>query len=329
MNITSKFLIAISTLVLTNKAFGQTQDSVARKIIAAAANKFAEARTLNFEFVGSGPYNFTSKLQDGTKLPDGRTTKWTQFKADANINFIKTNSWIIGTQLNYRMTSIDGALNEPLAATPSMLNGNFQYFQGALNVTRITRLFGKTAVLIGSASMDASDRKFERFRGLFGGTLMLKADAQTKMSVGFVVNIDPSSQLPALPIFTYEHHFDNNLVIDVTLPKSIFLRKQVFQRGRVSIGSEFDRTSFYLYNLDKSGKTFEFNQVDLNNGIVYEHLLYNYFILTLKGGLKTSLSPRTFDRNGSYRDPVWEASVKPSAYFNIGISFNPFARKKQ
>jgi hypothetical protein len=45
--------------------------------------------------------------------------------------------------------------------------------------------------------------------------------------------------------------------------------------------------------------------------------------------LKTSLSPRIFDRNQSYNDPIFQAKASPSGYFNVGISFNPFARKKR
>jgi len=328
MKTTNKLLLAVAALILSKTSFAQNQDSVARKVVAYAANKFPETRSFNFEFSGSAPYNFTSTLR-GEALPAGRVTNWTQAKASANINFIKSKSWILGTTFTYRLTSLTAALNEPVSGLTSSVNENFQYHNSSLNLAYISKLFDKTTIFSSSVSIDGSEKQFERIRGQFSAIMLLKADARTKMGIGFVVNIDPSAQLPVLPVFTYEHRFDNGLTADITLPRNIFIRKRVFQNGRITLGTELDRTGFYLYNLDNSGRTFEFNQVDLNNGLIYEYRLWDYFILTVKGGLKTSLSPRIFDRNQSYHDPIFQAKADPSAYFNVGVSFNPFAQKRR
>ncbi|MCR8558856.1 hypothetical protein KXD93_14455 [Mucilaginibacter sp. BJC16-A38] len=313
---------------MSKTGFAQNQDSIARKVVAYAADKFPETRTFNFEFSSSGPYNFTSTLR-GQALPAGRVTNWTQARASANINFIKSKNWILGTTFTYRLTSLTAALNEPVSGLTSSVKEDFQYHSSSLNLAYISKLFNKTTIYSSSVSIDGSEKKFERVRGLFAATMLLKADAQTKIGIGVVVNIDPSAQLPVLPVFTYEHHFDDGLVADIALPRNIFLRKRVFQNGRITVGTELDRTSFYLYNQDNTGRTFEFNQVDLNNGLIYEYRLWDYFILTMKGGLKTSLSPRIFDRNKSYNDPIFQAKTDPSAYFNVGLSFNPFAKKRR
>jgi hypothetical protein len=329
MKTTNKFLLTVAALILSKDGFAQNQDSITtKKVVAYAANKFPETRTFNFEFSGSGPYNFTSTLR-GEALPAGRVTNWTQARASANINFIKSKHWILGTSFTYRFTSLTAALNEPVSGLTSSVNENFQYHNSSLNLAYVSKLFDKTTIYSSSVSIDGSEKQFERVRGQFAATMLLKADARTKMGIGFVVNIDPSAQLPILPVFTYEHRFDNGLVADITLPRNIFIRKQVFRNGRITLGTELDRTSFYLYHLDNTGRTFEFNQVDLNNGLIYEYRLWDYFILTMKGGLKTSLSPRIFDRNKSYNDPIFQAKADPSAYFNVGISFNPFAKKRR
>jgi hypothetical protein len=328
MKTMNKLLLILGAMILSKAGLAQNQDSVTRKVVAYAANKFPETRTFNFEFSGSGPYNFTSTLR-GEALPAGRVTNWTQARASANINFIKSKHWILGTTFTYRLTSLTAALNEPVSGLTSSVNENFQYHNSALNLAYVSKLFDKTTIYSSSVSIDGSEKQFERVRGQFAATMLLKADARTKMGIGFVVNIDPSAQLPVLPVFTYEHRFDNGLVADITLPRNIFIRKRVFQNGRITLGTELDRTSFYLYNRDNSGRTFEFNQVDLNNGLIYEYRLWDYFILTMKGGLKTSLSPRIFDRNQSYNDPIFQAKADPSLYFNVGLSFNPFGKKRR
>jgi len=325
----TKILLVLTVLsVICKTGFAQKRDSLTTKLIAVVADKFANARALNFELSGSAPYNFTSEIL-GKGTQTGRITNWMQIRANANLNFIQTGKWILGANFSYRHTSVTAALDEPLAGINSSLKGNLQYHSSSLNLTRIVRVFGKTTILSGSVSVDGSEKKFERTKGLFATTILLKANAKTRLGVGFMVNIDPSAQLPALPIFTFEHRFNNGLIADITLPRNIYLRKHVLKYGRLSIGTELDRTGFYLYNQDNSGRTFEYNQVDVNSGLTYEHLVFNYFVVTLKGGMRASLSPRIFDRNQSYRDPIFETKPDPSAYFNAGISFNPFAKKRK
>lgn len=326
---TIKILLLLTVLSATCKTgFSQKRDSLTTKIIAVVANKFANARTLNFEFSGSSPYNFTSELQ-GKAAPAGRVTNWTQIRANANLNFIQTRKWILGANFSYRRTSVTATLDEPIPGMNSSLKGDLQYHSSSLNLTRIAKVFGKTTIFSGSVSIDGSEKKFERTKGLIATTMLLKANAKTRLGVGFMVNIDPSAQLPALPIFTFEHRFNNGLIADITLPRNIHIRKHVLKYGRLSIGTELDRTGFYLYNQDNSGRTFEYNQVDVNSGLTYEHLVFNYFVVTLKGGMRASLSPRIFDRNQSYGDPIFETKPDPSAFFNVGISFNPFAKKRK
>jgi hypothetical protein len=326
---TTKILFILTVLsVLCKTVAAQQRDSLTTKVIAAAASKFPIARTFNFEFSGTGPYNFSSELQ-GKAAPDGRVTNWTQLRASANLNFIQTRKWILGTTFAYRRTSITAALDESVPGMNSSLKGDLQYHTSSLNLTRIAKVFGKTTIITGSVSIDGSDKKFERTKGLFATTMMLKANAKTRLGVGFIVNLDPSAQLPALPIFTFEHRFNNGLIADITLPRYIYLRKHVLKNGRISIGTELDRTSFYLYNQDDSGRTFEYNQVDVNSGLTYEHLVFNYFILTLKGGMRASLSPRIFDRNQSYSDPIFKTKPDPTGYFNVGVSFNPFVKRRK
>ncbi len=321
-------LIIILCSLINITVFAQKRDSLTNRIIAVVAGKFADARTLNFEFSGSSPYNFSSEL-NGKPASSGRITNWTQLRASANLNFIKTRKWILGTNFNYRRTSVTAALDEQVAGMKSSLNGDLQYHSSSLNLTRIAKIFGKTTIITGSVSIDGSDKQFERTKGLLATTVLLKANAKTRLGVGFMVNIDPSAQLPILPIFAFEHRFNNGLIADITLPRNIHIRKHVLKYGRISLGTELDRTSFYLYNQDNSGRTFEYNQVDVNSGLTYEHLVFNYFILTLKGGMRASLAPRIFDRNLSYNDPIFQTTPDPSGYFNLGISFNPFAKKRK
>ena len=328
MKPTKVFMILAFLLALYKNGVAQHRDSLKTKFIAAAANKFPMARTFNFEYAGSGAYNLTSEL-NGMAAPAGRVTNWTQLRASINLNFIQTKKWILGSTFTYRRTSITATLDEPISGVNTSIKDDMQYHSSSLNLTRVTKLLGKTTIITGSVIIDGSDKKFERTKGLIATTMILKANAKTRLGVGFLVNFDPSTQVPIIPILTFEHRFNNGLIADITFPRYLYLRKNVMKNGRVSIGTELDRTGFYLYNQDNSGRTFEYNQIDFNSGLSYEHLVFNYFIVTLKGGIRASLSPRLFDRNQSYNDPIFQTKLDPTGYFNLGISFNPFVKRRK
>ena len=329
MKIINKPLLTIVALVLSNAAIAQSQDtSATTKLVAYAADKFPVARNFNLEFNGSGAYNFTSKLR-GVELPAGRTTRWLQTKASANLNLIQSKSWILGTTFTYRGTSFAAKLDAPVAGLNNSVDDQFHYHTSSLNLTRISKLFGKTAIYSGSLIVDGSEKRFERVKGLFSVNVVLKANARTRIAIGAFGMLDPSSDLPALPTFTYEHHFDNGFIADITFPRNIFIRKNVFGNGRITLGTEIDRTGFYLYNRYNTGKTYEYRQVDLNNGLIYEHKVFKNFIITAKGGLKMTTAARVFDRKESFGDFIYESKPDATPYFNIGVSFNPFGKKNQ
>ena len=202
---------------------------------------------------------------------------------------------------------------------------NFHYHSEALSLTRFSKLFNKIAIYSATASVDGSEQHFERIRGMLTASLVLKATADTKMTVGIAVIIDPSSQVPAMPIFTYEHRFNNGWVADIILPKKVVMRKDVFKNGRLSLGTEMDGTNFYLY---PDGKRYEFRQLEINSGAMYEHKLGNNLIGTLKAGLRATPSSRIFAKEDSFKDYIFDMNAKPSFYFNVGISYNPFGKPR-
>ena len=145
-----------------------------------------------------------------------------------------------------------------------------------------------------------------------------------------LVTTDPLSELPVIPTFSYEHKFTNGLIADIILPRSMYLRKHVLTNGRISLGTEVDRTVFYLNNIDGTDQKYQYKQLGLSSGLVYEHVIANHFLVTAKTGMKYTPSGKLYKKEDS-SDPVYEITPDPSFYFNIGVSFNPssFLRKKK
>jgi len=331
MVIMKKALVTSGMLMLSAASFSQTPDSIPRRDSAGvskrvqtyAADKFAISRPLNIEFAHTSPYNFTAKAGEN-QLPESRASSFSQIKISSNFNVIKRKSWTLGATLGYRYTHAEADITKPAAGGIMPFDDEFHYIFSSVNFTYFSKLFNKRTIYTSSIAVDGSDKHFERVKGLITGTMILKANQRTKLMVGLFVNIDPSSQTPVLPTFAYEHKFNNGLVVDMTLPKSLYLRKNVLTNGRLSLGTEIDRTSFYLYNIDGTDQRYEYRQLDLNSGLTYEHLIGKYFVFTAKTGMKVTPSGRVFRKQDSFGDPVYQTTPGPAFYFNVGISFNPF-----
>lgn len=323
--------LAIGLVVLSVKSFSQTRDSIpggvniTKKVEAYVADKFAITRPFNVEFIQSGPYNFSSE-RDGKSLPESKVNSMSQVKASTNINFIKRKNWLLGATLGYRYTKADVDLTTHPSGEVKTEEHEFHYLFSSVNFTYFSTLFNKRTFYSSSIIIDGSDKHFERVRGIVTGTMVLKANERTKMTVGLLVNIDPSVQNPFLPTLGYEHKFHNGLIADINLPKSMYLRKNVLTNGRISLGVDMDRTSFYLYDIDGASQKYEYRQVDINSGLTYEHLIAKRFVLTAKTGMKMTPQGRIFRKEDSFGSPVYETTPDPAFYGSVGISFNPFSR---
>lgn len=314
-------LLPLAMFPLKNITYAQKRDSIPLKVRAFIADKFPQNRDLYIDFSQTAPFQFSSKL-DGKDLPENKMKSFQQLKAGTNIYFVKKRNWLLSTSLNYRYTSFN--TQEPITAEANQKN-NFHYHSEAVNFNYFSKLFNKTAIYTATASVDGSDQHFERIRGMVTASIILKATPKVKMIVGLAGFIDPSSQVPILPIFTYENKFNNGWVLDILLPKKLLVRKDIFANGRISLGTEMDNTSFYLY---KNNRTYEFRQLEINSGAIYEHHLGGNFIGALKTGIRAVPRARVFDKEESFKDYIFEASYKPSFYFNVGVSYNPFGKPR-
>jgi hypothetical protein len=330
-----KTLAALSMLALSVECFAQTTDSIPKankdslnlpkRLVTAIADRFAITRPLNIEFLHAAPYNYKSE-RGNDKLPDSRVSKFEQTKVSANFNFIKRKTWLLGATLGYRGTSAEAEIVQPEGAESIILKDDFHYLFSAVSFTYFSTLFKKRTFYSSTILVDGSDKHFERVKGIFTGTMLLKANQKTKMTVGLMVNIDPSAQTPIIPTFSYEHKFNNGLIADIVLPRSMYLRKFVLKNnGRLSLGMELDQTTFYLYNLEGTNQKYEYRQLDINPGMVYEHAIGKYFMLTAKSGMKLTPNGRLFRKEDTFGDPLYQIKPDPTFYFNVGVSFNPFS----
>ncbi|WP_134091375.1 hypothetical protein [Olivibacter sp. XZL3] len=102
--------------------------------------------------------------------------------------------------------------------------------------------------------------------------------------------------------------------------------------SRISVGAELNKgADFYLYNLNPANpkQKFEYRQIDIYNGLVYERLLGENFVLTAKTGMRIAIGSGFFEKEKSFEDAEIKTKPKPAFYANVGLSFNPFIKKNK
>ncbi|MFE7086174.1 DUF6268 family outer membrane beta-barrel protein [Sphingobacterium spiritivorum] len=334
MNITIRIALSLCSIIPMNTVLAQSADSVAREAqitkltLAYAALKFKELRPFNAEYSYLTPYNYSAQIA-AENLPDRKMTNFSQAMVGVNLNLIKKQKWALGTTLGYRYIMTESEPTYTSGADKSTQRNDYQAHYTSVNLAYFTRFFNKMTIFSSSVAVDGSEKDFERVRGLITGTMILKANRQTRMAIGLLWNIDPSALIPIIPTFLYEHEFDNGFIADINLPRNLMLRKHVFRKGRVSMGAELDGNSFYLYNIDGTSQKYQYSQMDINSGFVYEHLLGNYFIIAAKTGVRIVPTARVFEKEKSFEDYIYKIKPDPAFYFNIGLSFNPFSKIKR
>jgi hypothetical protein len=296
--------------------------------MARVADRFPSARMLHLEYGQVAPYRYDANPSNGVS-PKNKVTNQTFVKVNANVSFVRKQKWMLGATLSYRYIGATAEAAGILFGNPGNTKEDFHYHSTSLNALYFSTLFHKTVIYSGSLIVDGSEQHFERLRGLLSGTLILKANAQTKIMVGITAIIDPSSQIPALPIFSYEHRFANGLMADVLLPQRIMFRKDIFKNGRLSLGTEMGQNSFYLYHTDSTAQKYEFRQTELNSGFMYEQLIGSSMSTFIKTGIKSSLNARVFKKNESVNNYVFEAKPNAAFYVTVGFSINPFAKPRK
>jgi len=333
--ITALFLIVffIAQRISAQVSAQATQDSLQQKAVQGIKEKFPRSRILNFEYGQSLSRNFDSELFE-EDFQEGEIKNQQNFNASANIPIYKTRKWSLTTSANYQYTAFEFQDIENTSNTTVFeQNGivKFHNFSAALSSTYFSTLFKKPVIYNASLIVDGNDKGLERLKGLVGLSFILKRTERTTMTLGGILFLDPTSQIPFFPTFSYNHRFKNSKwEVDFILPQRLLFRRPVSKNGRFSIGSSFGSTGFYV-NVDNANfaDTFEYSQLEVKSGIIYEHRLSDYIIGTFQGGFQYFISNRLTEKGEPTSDFIYKNNQDGTGYFQVGISIDPFAGKKK
>lgn len=324
-------VVATGFLLAANVCYSQSIDSMPRRdslpqqVRARVADRFPSTRMVHLEYSQLAPYRYSSNPSNAS-VPKNKVSNQSLVKATMNLSFVRKQKWILGATFNYRYIAATAEVPGFFSGIPGSEKEGYHYHSTSFNALYFSKLFNKMVIYSANLIVDGSDQHVERLKGRLSGNLLLKANAQTKIMAGLTVNIDPSSQVPALPVFSYEHRFSNGLMADILLPQRVMIKKDVFRNGRLSLGTELGQNSFYLYHIDSTNQKYEFRQTELNTGFTYEQLIGNAMSTFIKTGMKSSLNARVFKKSESVNDYIFEAKPNAAFYVSIGLSINPFSK---
>lgn len=327
-----KIIFTLSLLLLSNSLFAQqTIDSTQAKPTGPPKEKFPTMRPFNFDYNQSLSRNFDSEFLD-EDFGTGDIKNQKNFNASANILLKKTQKWIFLSNLTYRYTQFEFENVEN--ATPTIFEQNgtvdYHYFSTGFTSINISTLFKKLVVYNSSIFVDGDNNDIQRLKAALGFSLFLKRTQETTIGIGLQGFIDPAAQLPIIPTFIYKHKFDNSKwEIDAIIPRYAYFRRFVGENARLSIGSTFGPQILYT-TLDSPSfnGVFNYTQLTINSGIQYEYRINDNVNAHFSGGLQSLLNSRLTEKGDSQDNYIYENTQKATGYFKLGISIDPFTKKK-
>jgi hypothetical protein len=325
-----KILISIILLALiTTCALAQeTQDSLEQE---SYYEKFPRTRFLNFEFGQSLNRDFHSELFGG-KFQEGDIKSQRNFNASTNIPVYEREAFSLSASATYQINEFEFEnIANPSSINIFEQNGSvdFHNFSTGLNSTYFSALFEKPVIYFASIIADGNDEGFQRVKGLIGLSFILKQTERTTITLGAIGFLDPTSQIPFSPTFSYNHSFKNSKwELDFSLPERLLFRRPVGENGRLSMGSSLGYSGFYVDVNDQIvGNVFAYSQIEIKSGIIYEHRINDYLIGTLQGGVQNFVSNRSTEKGEPAQDFIYKNKQDAAEYFQIGISLLPFTKK--
>lgn len=328
-----KYLIVINLLLVANIAISQdTIPDFKKEAQRQIRAEFPRTRILNFEYNQSFSRDFESELF-GNNFQEGEIESQRSFNAAVNLPFYRKKKLVLTASADYDFNEFKfNGLENISVASPFEQNGtiDFHNFSTAVSATYFSQLFKKPVIYNTSLIADGNDEGFQRLKALLGASLVMKRTDRTTITLGVIVFVDPTAQIPFFPTFTYNHKFKNSeWEFDFIMPSRILFRRPVGINGRLSLGSTFGGNGFYVnVNSPNFADVFEYSQLEISTGLIYEHRVAHNIVVTAKGGMTNFISNRLTEKGEPNKDFIYKNTQDGTGYFNVGFSLNPFAKRK-
>ena len=319
----------------TTGAYAQNMFSMASQHPADTLRSEAQEHAIRFpslrqaavtvDFFGAG--HFDSKL-NGKDFVNGESRN-VRISSYFTVPISSWNGNVIGASIYHTENFFDIRETNNQLADPKVNTGNISKstLGLSLNYSRTDAIF-HTPVIYSAVFTGISDNLKTIRRFNFNGSVAfpLKRTADTYLSLGALVLIDPSAPLPVLPVINYFHKLNNKgLQLIVDLPQGAMLKQSLFRNAWIYLGSNYNTyVSFYQSGNVALPERFSYNTIELKSGPGFEYLLGKYLILGIRGGINSIVSARAIGKGNNYNEPFIKTTNKSTPVAEFRISFLPF-----
>ena len=197
----------------------------------------------------------------------------------------------------------------------------------SINFSRTDAIF-HTLVVYSAVFTAISDdlRSVKRFN--FNGSIAfpIKRTADVSLSLGILIQIDPSAPVPVLPIVNYYRKLhDSGLHLIIDLPQGVTLKLPLSKNLWIYAGSTANTfTSFFHTSNPALPERFSYNTVEFKSGPGFEYLLGKSVMLGINGGINTIASASAMAKGDNYNDAFIKSTHQGTPYGEFRISLLPF-----
>lgn len=293
----------------------------------ALKNPFMRQLTLSGEYIPER--KISSKLY-GEDLINGKATiyrnqinfnlpvtNWKKNTLSASFTYLN-QYFILKNSTNYQSQELIGKMyfnNSSILISP--------------NFTKRATLWQKPVVY--NLSLNGNfNPSFSKYELSVAGVILLtmKRTQNTSLSIGTVLNINPNSSIPAFPLITYNHKFNNsNIELFLNLPYRLAVRKELSAKNSISFINKLNGyVSFFNLENQFLIKNTNYSTTEIVSGFLYEHRLSKKIVASLSIGTIYSVNSKMKDDKNTFWDDSYIVENKNTfdPYANIKISLLPF-----
>ena len=192
--------------------------------------------------------------------------------------------------------------------------------------TRIDSLFGRQIVYLASVSgLTGESSSVQKMSYLGALIFTFKQTPKTRLNLGLLINIDPSVNVPVIPIITYWHKFENDLELNVNLPREIALRKTISPKLWVNFGTSLAGSiAFFKHNRPDFPEDGNYSTLELKTGPGMEYRFERKFIFGVNAGAITAVQAREFKVGDNANNHFLNNRITTAPYVNFTFSVLPF-----
>lgn len=333
-----KFILTLLLIGLTLSAMSQQTaeevgkmhiDSIKNAAIDQAALMYPRIRQFSITHMQGIEGNISSKLNDKALFNGRNQMGRTNINMNLPLIDTKNNSSIGSLGVVHQFTKIR-EVESLIPGTTVMETDNYipMLSLGAAFVHRDS-LFNHPVTFTGSLSglFNSSFSKRQiTFTGLI--TVPIIQKQYTRLTGGLVVNIDPSSPIPAFVLLSYFHKFrraDVDLIVDA--PYRVAMRKPIKSRSSLTLQTELGgNNSFFAFEGTALPNKLTFSTLEIKSGLLFEYRATKKLVFSLSGGALSTVTSKIFEQGEKSSNAIIENKQGTVPYAQVGISLLPFWR---